>query len=74
MHPPQNSPLFGHYRPKITEALLGFNEVPVGRKVSKKLQEIPELFFISDDRIVLTDDPQNIPSLAWQCFTPNALL
>ena len=47
MHPSQNLLLFVHYRPKITEGLLGINEVPVGKKVSKNLRELPELFFIS---------------------------
>ena len=45
MHPSQNLLLFVHYRPKITEGLLGINEVlPVGKKVSKNLRELPELF------------------------------
>ena len=47
MHPSQNLMLFVHYRPKITEGLLGINEVHVGKKVSKNLRELPERFFIS---------------------------
>ena len=46
MHPSQNLLLFVHYRPKITEVLLGINEVPVGEKVSKNLRELPEPFLL----------------------------